>query len=65
MKNIIQLLANLVSWFNLSLFSFFGILWYGKLPKVSFYHWVNNQGLYTTKGIYIIIQMNKPLTYLK
>lgn len=52
MKNLLQLLGNLCSWFNLSLFSFWGILWYGKLPKVSMYHWTIRQSLYTTKGIY-------------
>ena len=52
MKNLLQLLGNLCSWFNLSIISFCGILWYGKLPKVSFYHWTFNRSLYTTKDIY-------------
>lgn len=52
MKNILQLVINLYYWFCCSLFSFFGILWYGKLPKVSFYHWAVNGCLFTTKGIY-------------
>ena len=52
MKNLLQLLLNLYSWFSLSFISFFGILWYGKLPKVSFYHWINNQSLYKTRDIY-------------
>ena len=52
MKNLLQLLLNLYSWVSLSFISFFGILWYGKLPKVSFYHWTNNQSLYKTRDIY-------------
>ena len=52
MKNLLQLLLNLYSWFSLSFISFFGILWYGKLPKVSFYHWTKNGSLYETKDIY-------------
>ena len=52
MKNILQLLLNLITWWQLSIYSFFGILWYGKLPKVSLYHWVNKAVLYNAKGIY-------------
>ena len=52
MKNLLQLLLNLYIWFYISFSSFFGILWYGKLPKVSLYHWINNQSLYKTKDIY-------------
>ena len=36
----------------LSFFSFFGVLWYGKLPKVSMYHRVTRSTLYTLNGIY-------------
>lgn len=52
MKNLLQLLLNIYSWFHISFSSFFGILWYGKLPKVSFYHWTKNGSLYETKNIY-------------
>ena len=52
MKNILQLLVNLIAWWQFSVFSFFGILWYGKLPKISFYHWAVRSGIYTAKGIY-------------
>lgn len=52
MKNIIQLIVNLISWWILSFTSFFGIIWYGKLPKVSLYHWTNNGTLYKTKDMY-------------
>ena len=52
MRNILQLVINLCSWLVLSFYSFFGILWYGKLPKVSFYHWAVNGCLFTTKGTY-------------
>ena len=52
MKNLLQALGNLVVWYQLSFISFFGILWYGKLPKVSLYHWFNDGCLYSTKGIY-------------
>ena len=52
MKNLLQLLLNLCSWYSLAFISFFGILWYGKLPKVSPYHWVKNGSLYEIKDIY-------------
>ena len=52
MKNLLQLLANLTIWFILSLKSFMGILWYGKLPKISIYHWMQHGTLYKTKDIF-------------
>lgn len=52
MKNLFITLGNLLIFYNYTMTSFFGILWYGKLPKVSYYHWNKNQFLYTTKGIY-------------
>ena len=52
MKNILQLLVNLLAWWHLSFSAFLGILWYGKLPKVSLYHWTNKSTLYTTKDMY-------------
>jgi len=39
MKNLFITLGNLFIWYILCFSSFFGILWYGKLPKKSFYHW--------------------------
>lgn len=52
MKNLLQLLVNLVLWWSLTITTLLGILWYGKLPKVSLYHWNNNSSLYKTKDIY-------------
>ena len=52
MKNLLQLLSNLTIWFILSLKSFMGILWYGKLPKISIYHWMQHGTLYKTKDIF-------------
>lgn len=52
MKNLFQLLVNLLAWWQLSTTSLFGILWYGKLPKVSLYHWANRSPLYKTKDMY-------------
>ena len=52
MRNILQLVINLWYWLHFLYLSFFGILWYGKLPKVSLYHWAVNGCLFTTKGIY-------------
>jgi len=52
MKNLFILLGNLYIWFMVCFSSFFGILWYGKLPKVSMYHWDKNSTIYTTKDIY-------------
>lgn len=46
MKKLLQTLANLLIWGYYSFNIFFGILWYGKLPKISFYHlW---RGFYNT-----------------
>lgn len=52
MKNLLQTLGNLVIWYNYTFASFWGVLWYGKLPKVSYYHWFKKGELYTAKGIY-------------
>jgi hypothetical protein len=52
MKNLLQLLVNLFSWFMISFQSFWGILWYGKLPKISIYHWMQYGPLYKTKDIF-------------
>ena len=47
-----MLLFNLISWFYYSFFSLCGILWYGNLPKVSMYHRMTRNGLYSIKDIY-------------
>ncbi len=52
MKHLLQTIANLIIWFNLSFNSFFGILWYGKLPKISMYHRANRMDFYKIKNIY-------------
>ncbi len=39
MKNIFITIGNLVLFFSFVTANFIGILWYGKLPKVSVYHW--------------------------
>ena len=52
MKHLLQLLLNLFSWFIISFQSFWGILWYGKLPKLSYYHWVRDGSLHNLKDIY-------------
>jgi hypothetical protein len=52
MKNLLQLLANLLAWWHISLLSLLGILWYGKLPKVSMYHWVKHAGIYKNKDVF-------------
>lgn len=39
MKNILMTLGNLLLFFSFVTTNFIGILWYGKLPKVSAYHW--------------------------
>lgn len=38
MKNILQYIANIMIFISVSIVSFFQMLWYGKLPKVSIYH---------------------------
>lgn len=53
MKNLLQTLVNLFIWFNLSVYSLFGIIWYGKLPKVSMYHRIKRSGLYKTSDMYL------------
>lgn len=52
MKNLVQLLLNLLAWCHISLLSLLGILWYGKLPKVSMYHWVKHAGIYKNKDVF-------------
>ncbi len=52
MKHLLQTLGNLFSWFYYSFFSLCGILWYGKLPKVSMYHRVIRKDFYKISDIY-------------
>lgn len=52
MKNLLQLLLNLLTWYYISLVFLFGILWYGKLPKISIYHYVEYSHMYKTKDIF-------------
>jgi len=52
MKNLLQLLLNLLSWWHISLLSLLGILWYGKLPKISMYHFVEHSPMYKTKDMF-------------
>jgi hypothetical protein len=52
MKHLLQTIGNLFYWFYFSFFSLCGILWYGKLPKVSMYHRVMRNSLYKIKDIY-------------
>lgn len=52
MKHLLQTIGNLISWCTISLYSFLGILWYGKLPKVSMYHRVIRNGSYSLSSIY-------------
>ena len=49
MKNLLQTLANLFWWFYFSFNSFLGVMWYGRLPKVSFYHLYKYNSLYEDK----------------
>ena len=52
MKNLLQLLVNLLGWYYTTLLSFFGILWYGKLPKISMYHWLQHSPMYKMKDMF-------------
>jgi len=53
MKNLIQTAVNLWFWLYYDvIFSFAGVIWYGKLPKVSTYHRVTRQDFYSLKSIY-------------
>lgn len=42
MKHLLQTLLNLIHWVCLSILNFYGIIWYGKLPKASLYHQVKH-----------------------
>lgn len=50
MKNLFLLFFNLFLWVTETFISFFLILWYGKLPKVSIYH-LHKQS-YSLKDVY-------------
>lgn len=52
MKNLLQAIGNLISWFVISLYSLLGVIWYGKLPKVSMYHRVTRVDFYKVREIY-------------
>ena len=52
MKNLFALLGNLIVWFFLSFESFWLILWYNKLPKVSMYHLFNYSALHDKEKVY-------------
>jgi len=49
MKNLLQTLANLLWWYYFSFNSFLGVIWYGRLPKVSIYHLYKYNSLYEDK----------------
>lgn len=38
MKHLFELIINLIIWFLTIWLDLFGIIWYGKLPKISTYH---------------------------
>lgn len=52
MKNLLLTLFNLFHWIGFITITFFEILWYGKLPKVSLYHRFKYGTVYKTKDIY-------------
>ncbi len=52
MKSILQIIVNLFYWFYTTIFSFFGILWYGKLPKVSMYHRATRPDIISFEDMY-------------
>ncbi len=52
MKNIFQLFINIMLFISSSMINFFGMIWFGKLPKVSIYHQQNFEALFKTKEIY-------------
>ena len=60
MKNLIITIGNLIISIFYFPYSLVCTLWYGKLPKVSLYHWLWSEGKYKVKDVF-----NNPTIHAK